>query len=61
MILIVDGKPGAGAMLGADFVSKAALGGYTLLIGGALSQSISSAMQAKPAYDGIADFTAICM
>ena len=59
--VIVDSKPGAGATLGAEFVSKAVPDGYTLLIGGAPSQIISPAMQAKPAYDGIADFTPICM
>ena len=48
-------------MLGADLVSKSAPDGYTLLVGGAPSLVISPAMQAKPAYDGLADFTPICM
>ncbi|MFM9886259.1 MAG: Bug family tripartite tricarboxylate transporter substrate binding protein [Burkholderiales bacterium] len=59
--VIIESRPGGGATLGADAVSKSAPDGYTLLIGGAPSLVISPAMQAKPAYDGLADFTPICM
>ncbi len=59
--VIIESRPGAGAMLGAEAVSKSAPDGYTLLIGGAPSLVISPAMQARPAYDGLADFTPISM
>ncbi len=59
--IIIESRPGAGATLGADLVAKSAPDGYTLLIVGAPSQIISPAMQAKAAYDGIADFTPIAM
>jgi tripartite-type tricarboxylate transporter receptor subunit TctC len=59
--ILVESRPGAGATLGADLVAKSAPDGYTLLLAGAPSQIISPAMQAKPAYDGIADFTPISM
>ncbi len=59
--MVIESRPGAGATLGAGLVSKSAPDGYTLLIGGAPRLVISPAMQAKPAYDGLADFTPICM
>ncbi len=59
--VVIESRPGAGATLGADAVSKSAPDGYTLLIGGAPSLVISPAMQAKPMYDGLADFTPIGM
>ncbi len=59
--MVIESRPKAGATLGAGLVSKSAPDGYTLLIGGAPSLVISPAMQAKPAYDGLADFTPICM
>lgn len=59
--IVIESRPGGGATLGADQVAKSAADGYTLLIGGAPSQIISPAMQPRPAYDGLADFTPISM
>jgi tripartite-type tricarboxylate transporter receptor subunit TctC len=59
--VIVESKPGGGATIGADFVAKSAPDGYTLLVGGSPSLIISPAMQAKPPFDGLRDFTPIAM
>jgi len=59
--VIVESRPGAGATLGADAVARSVPDGYTLLLAGAPSLVISPAMQSKPPYDGLADFTPVAM
>jgi tripartite-type tricarboxylate transporter receptor subunit TctC len=54
--VIVDNKPGASGMIGADVVAKAAPDGYTLLINASL-HVINPSLYEKPRYDAIADFT----
>jgi tripartite-type tricarboxylate transporter receptor subunit TctC len=54
--VIVDNKPGASGMIGADMVAKAAPDGYTLLINASL-HVINPSLYEKPRYDAIADFT----
>jgi tripartite-type tricarboxylate transporter receptor subunit TctC len=53
--VIVDNKPGASGMIGADMVAKAAPDGYTLLINASL-HVINPSLYEKPRYDAIADF-----
>lgn len=56
--IVVDNKPGAGGMLGADAVSKAESSGHTLLL--TLSALVQSpALYAKPPYDPLRDFAPI--
>jgi len=56
--VVVESKPGAGATLGADFVSKAKPDGYTLLMG-AVHHTIASSVYKKLAYDFQKDLTPI--
>ena len=56
--VVVDNKPGAGALLGANIVAKAAPDGYTVLVGG-LATHAASPHLIKADYDPLKDFEAI--
>ena len=56
--VIVENKPGAGAIVATEYVAKAAPDGYTLLIG-ASGMSINPALYAKLPYDAVRDFVAV--
>jgi tripartite-type tricarboxylate transporter receptor subunit TctC len=56
---IVDNRPGADGMIGAEAVAKAPADGYTLLIANVGPQAIAPAMYAKVRYDVVRDFAYI--
>ena len=56
--VIVENKPGAGAIVATEYVSKAAPDGYTLLIG-ASGMAINQSLYARLPYDSVRDFVAI--
>src|ERR1700760_3014411 len=56
--VVIDNKPGAGAIVATEYVSKAAPDGYTLLIG-ATGMAINQSLYAKLPYDSVRDFVAI--
>ena len=56
--VIIDNKPGAGTLIGATAVAKAAPDGYTLLVGGFASNAVSPLLF-KADYDPIKDFEPI--
>jgi tripartite-type tricarboxylate transporter receptor subunit TctC len=56
--VVIDNKPGASGMIGADMVAKAAPDGYTLLANASI-HVINPSLYAKTAYDAIADFAPV--
>jgi tripartite-type tricarboxylate transporter receptor subunit TctC len=54
--VVVDNKPGASGMIGADMVAKSSPDGYTLLVNASL-HVINPSLYDKPRYDAIADFS----
>ena len=58
--LVVDNRPGATGIIGAEVVAKANPDGYTLLQA-ATSHATNPAMQAKLPYDSLRDFTPISL
>jgi len=57
--IVVDNRPGAGAIIGTEAVAKAPADGYTLLFGGSQTHAINKSLYSKLSYDPIADFTPI--
>lgn len=56
--VVVDNKPGASGMVGAEAVAKATPDGYTLLVNASI-HVINPSLYAKPRYDAIADFAPV--
>jgi tripartite-type tricarboxylate transporter receptor subunit TctC len=50
-VVLIDNKPGAAGLLGADFVSKARPDGYTLMMGNIGTQSINPSLYKKISYN----------
>src|SRR3954464_1204919 len=57
--IVVENRSGAGGMLGADVVAKAAPDGYTLLLASSAELTISQHLYPKMAYDAIKDFAPV--
>jgi tripartite-type tricarboxylate transporter receptor subunit TctC len=55
---IVDNKPGAGAIIGTQYVAKAAPDGYTLLMM-SNTQTVNESLLKKKPYELMRDFTAV--
>ena len=56
--VVVENRPGAGGMIGADIVAKAPPDGYTLVLL-VTGHTILPAMRTKPPYDVMRDFSPI--
>src|SRR3954449_4299015 len=56
--VIIENRPGAGAIVATEYVAKSAPDGYTLLVG-ASGMAINQAVFEKLPYDSVRDFVAI--
>ena len=59
--VVVENRPGAGTLVGAELVAKAPADGYTLLMATSTTLGISPAMYAKPAIDPVKDFAPVSL
>ena len=59
--MVVENKPGAGAMIATEFVARAAPDGYTLLVGATGAMTINPAVYSKLPYDTLRDFVPVGM
>ena len=57
--VIIENKPGANQMIGAELVAKSAPDGYTLLVSDASTYVINPHLYKKMPYDGVRGFTPI--
>ncbi len=55
--IVVENRPGAGGMLGADIVAKARGDAHTVMISSAASHGIGPVLYANVPYDPLGDFT----
>lgn len=59
--LITENKPGAGALIGANYVARAPSDGYTMLLGTNVTHAINPQLMASTPYDPIKDFQPVAM
>jgi tripartite-type tricarboxylate transporter receptor subunit TctC len=59
--MIIDNRPGAGALVGADAVAKSTADGYTLLVSSTSSIAPVPLMRASMPYDPIGDFAHLAL
>jgi tripartite-type tricarboxylate transporter receptor subunit TctC len=59
--MVVENKPGGGAIIATEYVAKAAPDGYTLLVGATGAMTINPAVYSKLSYDTVRDFAPISM
>jgi tripartite-type tricarboxylate transporter receptor subunit TctC len=57
--VIIDNRPGAGTLVGAEVVARSAPDGYTLLMATSTTLGISPAMYRTPKIDAVRDFAPI--
>jgi tripartite-type tricarboxylate transporter receptor subunit TctC len=57
--VIVENRPGAGAVIGAEYVAKAVPDGYTLLMGTNTTHAVAPHLYSKLPYNALRDFTPI--
>ncbi len=59
--VIIDNKPGAASMMGAEFVAKAPPDGHTLLLATAATLAINPSLYKKVRYDPIKSFAPVAL
>ena len=58
---VVDNRPGAGGLIGAETAAHAVPDGYTLFLGGVASHGILPNLQPKLGYDPVKDFSPVSL
>ena len=59
--IVIDNKPGASQVIGAELAARAAPDGYTLYLGTQGGMVLNAVVRKKLSYDPVADFTPITM
>jgi tripartite-type tricarboxylate transporter receptor subunit TctC len=59
--IVVDNRVGASATLGSEAVARADPDGYTMGLANTTTHASATALQAKPAYDPVKDFTPVVL
>jgi tripartite-type tricarboxylate transporter receptor subunit TctC len=59
--IVIENQGGAGGVIGAQEVARAAPDGYTLLLGNTSTQVLNPVSMAKPPYDSVKDFAPIAI
>jgi tripartite-type tricarboxylate transporter receptor subunit TctC len=59
--IVVDNRVGASATLGSEAVARAEPDGYTMGLANTTTHASAPALQAKPAYDPVKDFTPVVL
>ncbi len=59
--VLVDNRPGAGGMVGMDFVAKAAPDGYTLVIGALGPMAMNPVLYPRTPFDPVRDFAPVTL
>lgn len=59
--IIVDNRPGAGTMIGANFVARSAPDGYTMLMGDTGTYALNPTLYKNLTYDPMKDFSAVSL
>ena len=54
--VVIENKPGAGGVIGADMVAKSGPDGYTILLGTSSTHSVGPALNPKMPYEATRDF-----
>ena len=57
--VIIDNKPGGGAIVATEYVAKSPADGYTLLVGASGAMTINPAVYSKLSYDPVKDFVPV--
>ena len=57
--VVIENKPGGGAIVATEYVAKSEPDGYTLLVGASGAMAINPAVYARLPYDSIRDFTPV--
>lgn len=59
--VLIENKPGAGTLLGAEMVARSPGDGYTMLMATSTTLGISPAIYKKPAVDAVRDFAPVSL